>query len=179
MIIYTGRFQPMHNGHLSLIKQLKKQYPNETICIAVIKDTPLDTKTDFDHAADGMLSRERNPFDTQVTLTLIDRVLKAENLDNVLVTLMPRASVATWPIITALFDCERTWVFTQNQISPDAWEDQKATFYQSMGDNVVRVPIQKTIAGTLIRQAIKLHDYDSLATMVPQQVLQYIVENKI
>ena len=169
----------MHNGHLSLIKQLKKQYPNETVCIAVIKDTPLGSKTDFDHVADGMLSSERNPFDTQVTLTLIDRVLKAEHLDNVLVTLMPRASLATWPVVTALFDCQRTWVFTQNQISPDVWEDQKATFYQSMGDKVIRVPIQKSISGTLIRQAIKLHDYDSLATMVPQQVLQYIVENKI
>lgn len=177
MIIYTGRFQPIHNGHLSLIQQLRKEYPSETLCVAVIKDIPLEEKSEFDRTVDGMLSQDRNPFNTEITLSLIDNVLKAEGIDNTIVTLMPRASSATWGIVNALFDCERIWIFTKNQISRDDWEDKKAFFYKSMGDKVIRVPIEKTVEGSLIRQAIKNRDYDTLATMVPKEVLNYIIEH--
>lgn len=177
MIIYTGRFQPLHNGHLSLIKQLRQEYPGETLCIAVIKDIPLEEKTEFDKTVDGMLSQDRNPFNTEITLSLIDKVLKAEGIDKIVVTIMPRASLTTWGIIKALFDCERIWIFTKNQITFDDWEDKKAAFYQSMGDKVIRIPIEKNVEGSLIRQAIKDRDYDTLATMVPKEVLNYIIEH--
>lgn len=176
MIIYTGRFQPIHNGHISLIKRLKEKYPNEILCIAVIKDIPLVAKTDFDITVDEVLSQDRNPFNTETTLSIIDKALKSEKIENTIVTLMPRASSTTWHIIKALFDCERIWVFTKNQTCPDDWEDKKATFYHSMGDKVVRIPIEKDIEGTTIRQAIANHDYDKLSTLVPKEVLDYLIK---
>ncbi len=177
MIIFTGRFQPFHNGHVSLIKQLRKEYPTQSLCIAVIKDVPLATKNEFDKTVDDKLTPERNPFNAEITLSLINQVLKAEGIDNTVVTLMPRASAATWDIVKTLFDCERIWAFTKNQVALDDWEDKKAAFYQSMGDKVIRIPIEKDIEGTIIRQAIKNHDYEKLDTMVPKAVLKYIVEH--
>lgn len=128
MIIYTGRFQPFHNGHLSLIKRIRANYPEQKLCIAVIKDVPIDVKSEFDRTADGVLSKKGNPFNSEIVLTLIEKVLKSENIDNTVVTLMPRASKGTWGIITALFDCERTWIFTKNQSNTDEWEEKKQVF---------------------------------------------------
>jgi len=126
MIIFTGRFQPFHNGHISFIKQLRSEFSNQLLCVAIIKDVPLSTKNEFDKTVDDKLTPDRNPFNAEITLSLINQVLKDEGIDNAIVTLMPRASEATWDIIKTLFDCDRTWVFTQNQVDVDDWEDKKA-----------------------------------------------------
>lgn len=177
MIIYTGRFQPFHNGHLDLIKSLKLEYPNERICLAIIKDVPINKKTMFDEAVDSMLVKTRNPFNSEVTLALIREALHDEGLEDVLVTLMPRASCETWSLITALFDCERTWVFTENQLGKDEWEDKKYEFYKSRGDKVVRVPIKKNFSGSLIREYIEAKNFGALKTLLPECVLNYMMNN--
>lgn len=178
MIIYTGRFQPFHNGHLSLIRRLCTSYPKEIICIAIIKDIPfLNKKDEFDKQTDIMLSKVRNPLSSDNALALVNRVVKKLPYNNIVVTLMPRASLESWGYITSLFDCDRTWVFTQNITSQDEWEDEKCHFYKSQGEKVIRIPIEKDIEGTIIRQAIKNHEYVKLATMVPAEVLEYIIEH--
>lgn len=175
MIIYTGRFQPIHKGHLSLIKRLRAEYPNQTLCIAVIKDIQVGEKTEFDKTVDGMLSKERNPFNTEITLSIIDKVLKAEGIENTIVTLMPRASLETWNMVKALFDCERIWVFTKNQIGLDDWEEKKSAFYQDMGDKIIRVPITKDINGSDIRMLIENRNYDKLKLYLHVSTIETLV----
>lgn len=180
MIIYTGRFQPFHNGHLSFIKKLKKIYPNEKICVAIIKDVPLVNKTKFDDVVDGMLKKQRNPFNAETTLSLVTKSLQQEGEENldVLVTLMPRASEETWPYIVSMFDCERTWVFTKNQEKFDAWEEEKFKFYKSLGENIVQIPISnKEIGGTDIRKHIEADEFDKIINLVPKCVYDYFVQN--
>ena len=174
MIIYTGRFQPIHKGHLSLIKHLRTEYPNQTLCIAVIKHILLEEKTEFDRTSADILSLERNPFNTEITLSLINKALQAEGIDNTVVTLMPRASSATWDIIKALFDCERIWIFTKNQLCPDDWEDKKSAFFQSMGDKVIRISIDKAISGSDIRKLILDRDYDKLQLYLHPSTIETI-----
>ena len=48
MIIYTGRFQPLHNGHISLINELCRLYPQEVICVAIIKNVLIEDGDEFD-----------------------------------------------------------------------------------------------------------------------------------
>lgn len=179
MIIYTGRFQPFHNGHLFLIKKLRQEYPDKQLCLAVIKDVQFEEKTEFDKIVDVMLSKGRNPFNSEITLSLIEETIKAENLNNVTVTLMPRASKNMWGIITSLFDCERIWVFTKNQDGIDEWEESKVRFYQSMGDKVIRMPIVKDINGSDIRKALSYGDYEYLKSIVPRNVYEYLKQNLI
>lgn len=177
MIIYTGRFQPFHNGHMNLIKRLKREYPNEHICLAIIKDVPINIKTIFDEVVDNMLEKARNPFNSEVTLALVCEALRDDGLEEVLVTLMPRASDETWLLITALFDCERIWVFTENQLGKDEWEDKKYEFYKSRGDKVVRVPIKKDFSGSLIREYLEAKNFGALKTLLPECVLNYLMNN--
>ena len=175
MIIYTGRFQPFHNGHLSLIKYLRNNYPEQTICIAIIKDVSIKSqKSMFDQLTDQQLIKSKNPFDSEIVLKLICSVLQQEHLPNVVTTLMPRASLETWSAICALFDCQRTWAFTQNTLQQDVWEQNKIAFYESLGESTITVPIQKSISGTDIRTAIANSDFKMLSELVPPQVLEHL-----
>lgn len=176
MIIYTGRFQPFHNGHLWLVHTLAKKYPEEIICLAVVKDVPITHEDAFDSVANFQLVSKRNPFNCKITLRLIEQVLKDEQLDNVVVTLLPRPSVETWTIINSLFDCERTWVFTHNNLVVDEWEEKKCAFFQERGERIKRIDIEKKIEGKDIRNAIAQKSSSKLKELLPGAVLQYIVQ---
>ena len=131
MLIYTGRFQPFHNGHLSILIRLHEIYPDETICVAVIKDYAFyKKKNDFDRRVDAELSKNDSRFNAEKTLSVITKVIRTRDLKNVVTTLMPRASIESWPTIEYLFDCKRTWIFTENRYEPDDWELLKVNFYK-------------------------------------------------
>lgn len=173
MFIYTGRFQPFHNGHLSIVIRLHELYPDETICIAVIKNYAFcKEKTDFDRRVDLELSKDDKRFNAEKTLSVITKIIKNRNLENVVTTLMPRASIESWPTIDCLFDCKRTWVFTENLNAPDDWEKIKMNFYQSMGEKIILIPIEKSINGSDIRQHLQMADYSSLSKLIPEEAVQ-------
>lgn len=175
MLIFTGRFQPFHNGHLSIIKKLNKKYPNETICIAVIKDFPTNQiKNEFDLIVDSMLVKEKNPFDSEMVLNMIEKTLINENIKNTVVTLMPRASKNTWPIILKLFDTNRQWVFTDDEIQIDDWENKKINFYRSQGEDIITISIKKNIDGSMLRDLYKTKNFEEIAKYVPTAVLEYL-----
>lgn len=174
MLIFTGRFQPFHNGHLNIIEYLRKKFPNEIICVAIIKDYPfLGEKSDFDKRVDIELAKKTDEFDAEKALHIITKVLKNRRYENVVVTLMPRASRESWKVIESLFDCNRTWVFTDNQQRPDPWEELKSNFYVSMNENILLVPIEKTINGTDIRIRLQNRDYEMLREFLPEEVINF------
>lgn len=174
MFIFTGRFQPFHNGHLSIIEYLSKKYPNEIICVAIIKDYPfLEEKSDFDKRVDIELSKKSDALDAEKTLHIITNILQNRGYKNTVVTLMPRASSESWKVIESLFDCNRIWVFTDNQQQPDSWEELKRNFYVSMNEDIILVPIEKTVNGTDIRFRLKNKDYEILRESLPKEVIDF------
>ncbi len=175
MLIYTGRFQPFHNGHLYIINELQRTYVDDTICIAIIRDVPInDRKSDFDRQVDMMLRKERNPYDADTTLKLITEIIHDNNLNNVVTTLMPRASDETWDLIESLFGENRVWVFTENQVTEDLWEKEKSGFYASKGEKLVKIPINKTINGSDIRCSVYNNDFIGLKEVLPDNVIRYL-----
>lgn len=174
MIIYTGRFQPFHNGHIMLVKRLQELYPQETICIAIIKNVPLHYKDDFDYSVDLMMTKERNPFDSETTLRIVTKIIKNYFPENVVATLMPRASSDNWSTITSLFDCTRIWVFTENQSALDEWEKKKIEFYMAQGEKVIILPVDKSIEGIDVRNALLKKNLSELQKLLPIEVLEII-----
>lgn len=86
---------------------------------------------------------------------------------------MPRASVQSWRVIEYLFDCDRTWVFTDSQQEDDYWEKAKISFYASQGEETIFVPINKSISGTLLRKLIHHGDYAKLSEYLPSDVIKF------
>lgn len=174
MFIFTGRFQPFHNGHLSIIEYLSKRFPNEIICVAIIKDYPFSGgKSNFDKRVDIELSKKSNSLDAEKTLHIITNILQNRGYKNTVVTLMPRASSESWKVIEFLFDCNRIWVFTDNQEQPDSWEELKRNFYVSMNENIILVPIKKDINGTDIRIRLQNKEYEILREFLPKEVIDF------
>ncbi len=177
MYIFTGRFQPFHNGHLSVIEHLCKNYPDDTICVAIIKDFPfMGEKTGFDKRVDIEIAKKDTKLNAETILSLINQVLHHYGYNCVVTTLMPRASVQSWGVIECLFDCDRTWVFTVNQQEDDLWEKAKSSFYASQGEKTIFVPINKSISGTLLRDLIQHGDYAKLSEYLPSDVIKFYKE---
>lgn len=174
MYIFTGRFQPFHKGHLSIIEYLSKKYSNEIICVAIIKDFPFcKEKDDFDKRVDIELLKKEDVLNAETTLYIINQTLKNGNYKNVVTTLMPRASIESWNVIDSLFDCKRIWVFTNNLYIKDEWERLKREFYISQNEEVLLVPIDKTINGTEIREMLKKRDFENLKEFLPEEVIHF------
>ena len=176
MIIFTGRFQPFHNGHLSLIRYVQEKYPRETLCLAIVRNIPNNELTDFDKQASKALNNSRNLLTAEQTLYTIQKTLSCLEYKNVISTLIPRPSDETWPIIDSMFDSRRKWLFTCNVTEIDKWEEIKIDFYKSKGESVNIVPISKDISGTRIRRLLENIDehYEELLEVLPETVLQCI-----
>lgn len=177
MIIINGRFQPFHNGHLELLDKVRDMYPNQSICIAVIKNHSLfNSDNEFDKCVEKQFIEGRNPFSSSQTLEMINSVIKKRGYEKVFVNLIPKPSELIWPIIEALFDEERTWIIPKLSEDPNDWENLKANFYESMNDKVVRINIDKKINATDIRQTINEQRYDIVKKYVPLEVYEEIKE---
>lgn len=112
-------------------------------------------------------------LNAETTLTLINQVLHHYGYDYVLTTLMPRASVQSWGVIKQMFDCDRTWVFTDNHQEDNIWEKAKSSFYASQGEKIKFVPINKNISGTLLRELIQHKNYERLGEYLPSDVIKF------
>lgn len=176
MLIFTGRFQPFHNGHLGLVDRLLESYPHETICLAIIKDFKVSTNTTFDLLANTALSKERSLFSAEASLKLIQKVIKTRNYENVITTLMPRASDESWHIIDSMFDSKRVWVFTKRIDGVDAWEEAKMKYYRSKGEKTIMIPVSKDLSGTDIRDSIKCNNMRHLKHTIPNEILNDIID---
>lgn len=179
MIIITGRFQPFHNGHLSLLNEVVKRYPNEFICIAIIKDIPhVKEKNDFDKIADQHFVDDKNPFNSSFTIKMIKTIISKRKYKNVCCTFMPKSSEEIWPVICSLFDEKRYWVIPKVNDDPKDWENVKANFYSLRNDEVIRIEVNKTINATEIRKAILDENWHIVKMNVPKIIYRMLKDRK-
>jgi len=173
MLIFTGRFQPFHNGHLYLLEQLRCMYPYETICLAIVKDFSVSIKTEFDTLADSALSKDRFIFNAEDTMRLIQKIINTHQYENA--TLMPRASDESWHIIDSMFDSNRTWIFTKSINGVDDWENAKIEYYRSKGERTILVPVSKDLSGTDIRLILKKMNLCEISRKIPLEIIDDIM----
>jgi cytidyltransferase-like protein len=174
--ILSGRFQPIHNGHIELISNFLENYPNEPLIIAIVRNCQIKEKNDlFNKQSEDNFSIEKNPFNGKETLEMVFAALKKYE-NRVMITFIPRPSLETWGIIQSFFDFERIWIVPSIDSEFGEWENNKAHFFNEQGDKVLRIFIEKNISATNIRQIIENKQFEYLNLLVPKESVRIIKE---
>ena len=178
MIILTGRFQPFHLGHVELINKLLSEYPDDIICLGIIRDCHISNdKDEFDEKADEQLNTTKNPYDSEILMRMAQEIVKLTNDKRVVYTLMPRTSMYTWELIKDIFgkDNERIWVIPQVEGKFGEWENAKASLYLRLNEKVKRIRVDKNISASDVRKKIADRDIEGLKELVPSAIADIIM----
>jgi len=128
MYIFAGRFQPFHNGHLEVLRQLcQKVGPEDTIVLAVVAPFQSQDIKDkaFLEASEEHHKPERNPWDVSVVLSAVSHVALTEGYGKrILTTLLPRPEYG-WETIVKWFPGERIWVIP---LAQEDFDEKKVIF---------------------------------------------------
>lgn len=154
-VIFAGRFQPFHCGHMSVIQQaLATLDPNDVLILAAVAQIGLDfpaVDPIFAQSAKEHHLPERNPWPLVVRLSAlmeVAKVLKESSPErDIVVTAIPRPDYG-WKQIQAWFLGPRVWLIP---IAQEAFDDDKAAFFESMGDQVLRHTDESGVSGRELR----------------------------
>lgn len=178
--IFSGRFQPFHNGHMQVFEQLcKKINVTDTIVIGVI--APFEPKKadikdkDFFRASEEHHLPDRNPWEVTIPLYAVSRIARLSHYTGrIITTLLPRPECG-WQTIQSWFPQKRIWVI------PSAGEDfdeKKCKYFTKMGDGVIRFQDTTDISGRELREFYKKRQYKKFADNVPSEVVDIYFKEK-
>lgn len=150
-VLYLGRFQPFHNGHLSVIRELSNGW--DKVIIALCSAQKHHT--------------ERNPYTVWERYMMIAQTLAMRGIDNFEIVPIPDIDHAErWAdYMNAIFG-DYDVVVTNN---PDT-----RRYFEGRGDEVIGTPIlnngESRVSGVRVRECIKNSDNDTLKELVPEDV---------
>ena len=176
--ILPGRFQPPHNDHVALVRQLAATV-SDPLYLGLITHAPLlvagpepdmPEMEHFDAEARRQNQPERTPF-TFAQRAAMWRSIFVTEMDDLpapQVIALPRPESA-WPWIEAVFPGLRTWVVPD---CGEPFDDMKARFFAARGDRVIRPRLPATTDGQVVRSV--LGDPGRLAENVPICVATWV-----
>ena len=152
-ILYIGRFQPFHNGHLELIKYIKDKYKEIIIGIGSAQ-----YKNDFN-----------NPFSFNERKIMIEKSLIEIKINNFVIVKIPDIhNYSKWVSHVESLVPKFDHVVTNSELNAKLFKDK--------GYKIVQTPIydRKNFSGKNIRQTIFLDK--KWEKLIPKQVSQVIKE---
>jgi nicotinamide mononucleotide adenylyltransferase len=173
--ILPGRHQPPHRDHLALIaKALDAVDGPLFLALIVSPRTRGRAPTELEREARRAHHPQRAPFSFVERLALIEAALaELPKADRVRVIALPRPEVS-WPIVEAIFPEPRRWIVPS---VGERFDDLKASFFRSRGDEVLRIDHQPTTDGRCVRALIAARD-PALAEHVPRGVARLLLQRK-
>jgi cytidyltransferase-like protein len=173
-VLYCGRFQPFHNGHLSAIQEAVETF-SEPLIVGVIINTVLShSSLPQDAWTLAQIGDERqvaalNPMPLLDRLEVIADVMNEAGLSNKIRLIpMPRPE-SYWELVIAMVPGPRTWLLPDSQ---DPFELGKKEFFLSRGDTVSLLKKWTSVSGTGVRELLANGDR-RVEDQVPKAVLEY------
>lgn len=159
-VIWEGRFQPIHRGHVAYVRELMKHA--ERVWVFVVDnersadaDPPVTSPVpEFTTLVDTHHGPEKNPLPFWLRYLLVQETLRDE--------LGPQATVTVWGGRRLDF----AWPFyrralPENRVfltpTRDAFEDAKAAAWKKLGEQVVRLEVGNLpkISATMLRDRLR------------------------
>ena len=147
--LFIGRFQPFHNAHLTVIKQILKE--NDKIIIVIGSSNESNTRL--------------NPFSLMERKNMITSVLKANKIKNYRIIAIPDVyNDKKWIRLIESKARRFDTIYTGNK-----WT---ARCFRKYGKNIRKIKLIKGISSTIIRNRIVRGK--NWKGLVPKEVYLYI-----
>ena len=158
-IIFTGRFQPLHNGHVKILEKIKCIYPNCNLIICIIRNSS-DTKTIKEKGSFHILSQskfieENNPLPNWERFKLLSIFIKSNPIFlNTFILMRDRPDI-DW--IKSLQDLPKDRTFVLPNCEKNEFDKQKSEYYKQKGEKLIFIDIEESAqySATDIREELK------------------------
>lgn len=171
--ILPGRHQPPHDDHFALIRHALSRIEG-ALYLGLIVDVPgVESRTPFERAGKIMNAPDRAPYSFDVRREMVEagvaECLLAEESARVQVVPLVRPEIA-WDLVEAIFPERRVWIVPD---VGETFDDHKAAFFASRGDEVLRITAPTTTCGWTVRNLIAARDA-GVARHVPSSVVSIL-----
>jgi len=159
-VIWEGRYQPTHMGHLSYIKELLKYSKHLTLFVVdneistnVIGGPENSPVPDFTREVDKHHVPEKNPLPFWLRLRLLQETVKIEFPEEQITVWGGRRLDLMWPFYKKNFPPNRIFLTPTR----DSFEDSKANAWIKLGEKMDRIDVSHLpiVSGTMIREKVK------------------------
>ena len=171
-IIFTGRFQPFHNGHFEILNQIIADWKEDcVIVLAVIAPAygiPIDKS--FSHMIDEQLQPERNPWPVIVPLLAVNKIiesLKSKGINNIVSSILPCPDKSIIRL-KDWFPDERYWIIPS---AGEEFDDSKSEFYIRNNEKVVRYNDTTGVNGWQLRNHYFNGEFELFSKGLPSEIV--------
>ena len=173
-VIFAGRFQPFHFGQKTVIRDAMTLIaPEDVFVLGVIAQMGIEIPAadqKFAEAAEEHHRPERNPWPLWVRIMALMEVAKSIEQfvpqRKIIVTAIPRPDYG-WRQIQTWFSGPRIWVIP---VAQEYFDEQKAAFFEAMGDQILRCKDDSGISGRELRNMWEKGLVDNMKKHLPECV---------
>lgn len=178
--IYSGRFQPLHNGHVSMINSIINRHPKDYLIVCIIKE---ETEKMTIAPSDNMFYQEAikkhlphmNPIPNWNRYMMLKQLIDSDPFyKNVILFFRKRSEVDWFQSIEDL-PPERTFMFPS--ISKEKFDQEKITFYMGKQEKIELVDadnLSLDISAQQIRDNI--NDRELIKKLIPTACYEYFIK---
>lgn len=178
-LIFTGRFQPLHNGHIMMLRAIKKAYPDDLLIICIVRKTHKklepETKTTFYKKSEIKQSEVNNPLPNWERFMLMKTAIENDDLlkKNTVILFRERPDI-NWE--KSIIDLPNDRIFILPSIQKDEFDAEKLSFYKNLSEHIEMITAERTTySATDIRTALKSGDCD--LSFMPKSCRDYFLSH--
>lgn len=178
-LIFTGRFQPLHMGHIQMIRKIKEIYPDDLLLICILRNTVTGViareESAFHEVSKSKQRSENNPLPNWNRYMLVKLAVEAEPTlaKNTVIIFRDRSDV-DWDKSVADLPEDRTFVLPG--YSKERFDTEKLNYYRAKGEDIVLVNTESaSYSATEIRAAIKSGSED--LSFLPEACREYFIHH--
>lgn len=178
-IIFTGRFQPLHMGHIHFLEFVKKKYPEDLLLLCVIRNTVRNQiskeNSTFHQLSQKKQTPNNNPLPNWNRYRLLSLAVQDNNVLKLNTEIIFRnRSDVDWNESVADLPKDRIFVFPKH--GKEEFDKEKVAFYQSKGERIEIVEFyddNATYSATTIRNQLKKFGKNADLSFLPSVCREY------
>ncbi len=177
--IFTGRFQPLHTGHIALLEAFRERHPNEFLLICIIRQSEQHSVEPLNAFATVSMSKQQlinNPLPNWERYELLHLAIRNNDLlkNNTEIIFRERSDI-DWQNSIKDLPQDRIWVLPSYM--KETFDLEKYNYYKLKNERIelIQVSSDSKISATKIRESLRLGTEDY--SFLPDVCVDYFKSN--